>query len=103
MEKVRYFCLFVSSFQMVFLFIAWTLFYLIVGHSGINLVPIDPLHIPSIGIRQGAESPVNIELKFSEVDLIGLSGCRFTEIGLVFRCFYQQQQQKICFCYKFCV
>jgi len=50
------------------------------GHSGIALIPIDPLHIPSIGIKQGSDSPVNIELKFSEVDLIGLSDCRFTRI-----------------------
>lgn len=50
------------------------------GHNGINLIPIDPLHIPSISIKQGAESPVNIELKFSDVDLIGLSNCRFHKL-----------------------
>lgn len=50
------------------------------GHSGINLIPVDPLHIPSISIKQGADSPVNIELKFSEVDLIGLSNSRFTKL-----------------------
>lgn len=50
------------------------------GHSGINLIPVDPLHIPSISIKQGAESPVNIELKFSDVDLIGLSNCRFHKL-----------------------
>lgn len=66
--------------------IIWVLFIIllsihsIAGHSGINLVPVDPLHIPSIGIKQGAESPVNIELKFNEVDLIGLSNTRFTKL-----------------------
>ncbi|XP_055327032.1 protein takeout-like [Sitodiplosis mosellana] len=50
------------------------------GHSGIALIPIDPLHIPSITIKQGADSPVNIELQFKEVDLIGLSDCRFSRI-----------------------
>lgn len=54
------------------------------GHSGINMIPIDPLHIPSMGIKQGSDSPVNIELKFTDVDLIGLSNCRITKIGLVF-------------------
>lgn len=50
------------------------------GHSGINLIPVDPLHIPSISIKQGAESPVNIELKFNEVDLVGLSNAHFTKL-----------------------
>lgn len=47
------------------------------------MIPIDPLHIPNIGIKQGADSPVNIELKFSDVDLIGLSSCRITKIRSV--------------------
>lgn len=47
------------------------------------MIPIDPLHIPNIGIKQGAMSPVNIELKFSDVDLIGLSSCRITKIRSV--------------------
>lgn len=50
------------------------------GHGGINLISIDPLHIPSMSIKQGAESPVNIELKFSEVNLFGLSEFHFTKI-----------------------
>lgn len=51
-----------------------------VGHNGINLIPVDPLHIPSIVIKQGAESPVNVELKFTDVDLIGLTKFRFTKM-----------------------
>lgn len=50
------------------------------GHNGINLLPIDPLHIPNIIIKQGAESPVNIELNFKDVDLIGLSAHRFVKL-----------------------
>lgn len=50
------------------------------GHSGINLLPIDPLHIPNIVIKQGAESPVNIELNFKDVDLVGLSAHRFVKL-----------------------
>lgn len=50
------------------------------GHNGINLIPIDPLHIPSIGIKQGSDSPVNIELKFTDSDLMGLSKHHFTKV-----------------------
>lgn len=50
------------------------------GHNGINLIPLDPLHIPALYIKQGAESPVNIELRFKDVDLIGLSNLRFSKI-----------------------
>lgn len=53
------------------------------GHNGINLIPIDPLHIPSILIKQGAESPVNVELKFTDVDLTGLTSHRFTKMEWV--------------------
>lgn len=79
MEEVRLF--FSSDFQSkLFFYSLFTLFLFIEGHGGINLVPVDPLHIPNIGIKQGADSPVNIELKFTDVDLIGLSDCRFTKI-----------------------
>jgi len=47
------------------------------GHAGLNLVQIDPLHISDITLKQGSESPVNIELKFKESDLIGLSAHDF--------------------------
>jgi len=50
------------------------------GHPGINMIAIDPLHIPQMQIKQGGESPVNIELKFTDVDLIGLSSCQLTKI-----------------------
>lgn len=51
------------------------------GHRGINLLPVDPLHIPNIVIKQGADSPVNIELAFKDVNLIGLSKLQFTKFG----------------------
>lgn len=51
------------------------------GHNGINLIPVDPLHIPSISIKQGDDSPVNIELAFKDVDLVGLSNCHFEKIS----------------------
>lgn len=51
-----------------------------VGHNGINLIKIDPLHIPSILIKQGTDSPVNVELKFTDVDLTGLTQFRFTKM-----------------------
>lgn len=43
------------------------------GHPGLNLIQTDPLHISEITLKQGSESPVNIELNFKESDLIGLS------------------------------
>lgn len=42
------------------------------GHAGLNLIKVDPLHISEITLKQGSESPVNIELNFKETDLIGL-------------------------------
>lgn len=43
------------------------------GHPGLNLISTDPLHISEITLKQGSESPVNIELNFKEIDLIGLT------------------------------
>lgn len=51
-----------------------------IGHPGINLAPIDPLHISDIKLKQGSTSPVNIELNFRDVDLIGLSNYEFYKI-----------------------
>jgi len=47
------------------------------GHSGLNLIQVDPLHISEITLKQGSESPVNIELNFKETDLIGLAAHDF--------------------------
>lgn len=53
------------------------------GDPRINLVSIDPLHISKMTLKQGASSPVNIELNFKEVDLIGLSNHVFESIRFV--------------------
>lgn len=50
------------------------------GHAGLNLIQIDPLHISDITLKQGSESPVNIELNFKETDLIGLQAHDFYSI-----------------------
>lgn len=50
------------------------------GHSGINLIPLDPLDITALNIKQGAESPVNVELKFKNVKLHGLSSFELTKV-----------------------
>lgn len=50
------------------------------GHNGINMFPIDPLYIPKISIKQGAESPVNIELDFINGSLTGFEQFHFYKI-----------------------
>jgi len=50
------------------------------GHAGLNLIKVDPLHISEITLKQGSESPVNIELNFKEIDLIGLAAHDFYSI-----------------------
>lgn len=47
------------------------------GHTGLNLIKVDPLHISDITLKQGSESPVNIELNFKETDLVGLHAHNF--------------------------
>lgn len=50
------------------------------GDPRINLVSIDPLHVSTMTLKQGGTSPVNIELKFIDVDLYGLSDYKFSSI-----------------------
>lgn len=50
------------------------------GHAGLNLIKVDPLHISEITLKQGSESPVNIELNFKETDLVGLAAHDFYNI-----------------------
>lgn len=54
------------------------------GEPRINLVSVDPLHVSSMILKQGTNSPVRIELKFIDVDLYGLSDYTFTNVRLVF-------------------
>lgn len=42
------------------------------GEPKIALAPIDPLKINKMQIKQGGDSPVNIELNFNNVELRGL-------------------------------
>lgn len=42
------------------------------GESKISLASFDPLKIQRMAIKQGGDSPVNIELIFSNVELHGL-------------------------------
>lgn len=50
------------------------------GDPRINLVSIDPLHVSTMTLRQGAKSPVNIELNFIDVDLYGLGDYKFVNV-----------------------
>lgn len=63
------------------------------GHSGLNLIQVDPLHISEITLKQGTESPVNIELNFKEIDLLGLSGHNIYSITWVV------WKENFCFCF----
>uniref|UniRef100_A0A1A9ZDH5 Hemolymph juvenile hormone-binding protein n=1 Tax=Glossina pallidipes TaxID=7398 RepID=A0A1A9ZDH5_GLOPL len=50
------------------------------GLRSLNLIPFDPLHIKSFIIERNPESPVNVELKMTNVDLLGLSNTTITNI-----------------------
>lgn len=50
------------------------------GHVGLNLPPIDPLHVKAINIAQGEASPVSIQLDLFEQDLIGLSDVKVQSV-----------------------
>lgn len=50
------------------------------GRSDINLAPIDPLHVDEVNIAQGAQSPVNINLKLSDLEGYGLSTANVTKV-----------------------
>lgn len=51
------------------------------GHQGLNLPPIDPLHVSAINIAQGESSPVSIKLDLLEQDLIGLANIRVQSVS----------------------
>lgn len=50
------------------------------GFRSINLLPLDPLLVPRIYIKQGAESPVNVELIFTNNTVNGIRNCGFFKI-----------------------
>ncbi len=50
------------------------------GHPGLSIPPLEPLHINSIDIIQGADSPINIDLHFKNLDLNGISKAVITKV-----------------------
>ncbi|XP_065371541.1 uncharacterized protein LOC135963553 [Calliphora vicina] len=50
------------------------------GDKSINLVKIDPLEVKKISMKQGAESPVNIDLTFTNSNIYGLSNAKVTKV-----------------------
>ncbi|XP_075145239.1 protein takeout-like [Haematobia irritans] len=42
------------------------------GIKEINLLPIDPFHIKNMGLKKDPTSPVNIDLQFNNMDMIGM-------------------------------
>ncbi|KAH8283814.1 hypothetical protein KR054_002501 [Drosophila jambulina] len=43
-----------------------------IGIKELNLMPLDPLHVTKFKIARNPNSPVNIDLSFHEVDILGL-------------------------------
>lgn len=50
------------------------------GDASISLIRIDPLEIKKIYIKQGAESPVNIDLEFNQNKIYGLRNSKVTKL-----------------------
>ncbi|EDV91332.1 protein takeout [Drosophila grimshawi] len=50
------------------------------GDRDINLVQIDPLPVAKLQLKQGEDSPVNIDLTFTDNKLVGLSTMTYTKV-----------------------
>ncbi|KAM7362285.1 protein takeout-like [Cochliomyia hominivorax] len=50
------------------------------GDNSINLIKVEPLEVKKISFKQGAESPVNIELTFTNSNINGLSQAKTTKV-----------------------
>lgn len=50
------------------------------GHSGLGIPTLEPLRINRIDIKQGADSPIAINLNFQDLDLAGMSGVIVTRV-----------------------
>ncbi|XP_030565909.1 protein takeout-like [Drosophila novamexicana] len=50
------------------------------GDRDFNLVKLDPLPVAKMNIKQGAESPVNIDLTFKDNQLLGISTMKFRKV-----------------------
>lgn len=53
------------------------------GLSEINLLPFDPLHIKKMILKKNPSSPVNIEIEFNDLNLLGLKSMKITHIRFV--------------------
>lgn len=51
------------------------------GHRGLNLIPFDPLEVKSLVLPKVAGSPVNIELKFNDIVLTGISKVKLQKLS----------------------
>ncbi|XP_002072881.3 protein takeout [Drosophila willistoni] len=51
------------------------------GIKDLGLVPLDPLHIKKMNMGKNANSPVSIDLKFHEVDLVGLQNANIKSVS----------------------
>ncbi|EDW83868.2 uncharacterized protein Dwil_GK13451 [Drosophila willistoni] len=47
------------------------------GDDDLNLLKLDPFPVAKMNIKQGGDSPVNIDLTFTNNDIIGLSNLKF--------------------------
>ncbi|XP_062123312.1 uncharacterized protein LOC133836737 [Drosophila sulfurigaster albostrigata] len=50
------------------------------GVRELNLVKLDPLPVAKMSLKQGAESPVNIDLTFTDNNILGISTMKFTKV-----------------------
>jgi len=50
------------------------------GIRGINLLPFNPLHVNSLKLEKNPNSPVNIELKFKDIDFFGLQDAKVSKV-----------------------
>lgn len=50
------------------------------GLRSLNLINFDPLHVNSMEMKQNPNSAVNIDLKFKNIDVIGLKTAKVKQI-----------------------
>lgn len=50
------------------------------GLKDLNLLPFDPLRVKSLVIDRNPSSPVNLELKFKDLDMLGLKSAKITNV-----------------------
>lgn len=50
------------------------------GDGSINLVKLDPLEVNKVAMKQGADSPVNIDLVFTKNNIYGLKSAKVIKV-----------------------